>query len=75
MPSRNQLKQYAAQSLAELFGTFLLILIGNLGVAQDKFMRPTSLGAIGSHISYGTGVYAGIMIAGPFTGEISVRGT
>ena len=63
-----QLKQYAAQCLAELFGTFLLILIGNLSVAQFKFTKPTPNNNIGVNLSYATGVYVALMVAGPISG-------
>ncbi|CAF0903015.1 unnamed protein product [Adineta ricciae] len=63
-----QLKQFAAQCLAELFGTFLLILIGNLSVAQFKFTKPTPNNNIGVNLSYATGVYVALMVAGPISG-------
>ncbi|CAF2269118.1 unnamed protein product [Rotaria magnacalcarata] len=61
-----KLKQYAAQCLAELFGTFILILIGDLSVAQNKFTKSSV--SLGVNISYGTAVYVAIMIAGPISG-------
>ena len=63
-----QLKQYAAQCLAELFGTFILMTIGNLGVAQFKFSKPAINNSLGVHLSYGTGVYVALMVAGPISG-------
>ncbi|CAF3329593.1 unnamed protein product [Rotaria socialis] len=66
MSRATKLKQYAAQCLAELFGTFVLMLIGNLAVAQFKFTKPDS--ALGVNISYGAGVYMALMIAGPISG-------
>ncbi|UJR28156.1 hypothetical protein I4U23_009410 [Adineta vaga] len=63
-----QLKQYAAQCLAELFGTFLLILIGNLSVAQYKFTKPVVNNNLGVNLSYATGVYVALMVAGPISG-------
>jgi glycerol uptake facilitator-like aquaporin len=64
-----QLKQYAAQCLAELFGTFVLILIGNLSVAQYKFSKPQNKDSLGVNLSYATGVYVALMVAGPISGE------
>jgi glycerol uptake facilitator-like aquaporin len=63
-----QLKQYAAQCLAELFGTFLLIFIGNLSTAQYKFSKPQPATTLGVHLSYATGVYVALMVAGPISG-------
>jgi glycerol uptake facilitator-like aquaporin len=70
MSSASHLKQYAAQCLAELFGTFLLILIGNLSVAQFKFSKPTINNNLGINLSYATGVYVALMVAGPISGKI-----
>jgi glycerol uptake facilitator-like aquaporin len=64
----SQLKQYAAQCLAEFFGTFLLVLIGNLSVAQYKFTETPIESKLGIHLSYATGVYAALMVAGPISG-------
>lgn len=61
------LKQYAAQCLAEFFGTFILIFIGNLAVAQTKFSKPP-VDNLGINLAYGTGVYVALMVAGPISG-------
>ncbi|CAF0819631.1 unnamed protein product [Rotaria sp. Silwood1] len=63
-----QLKQYVAQFVAELFGTFVLIFIGDLSVAQYKFTKPRINSNFGINLSYGTGVYVALMIAGPISG-------
>ncbi|CAF3368290.1 unnamed protein product [Rotaria sp. Silwood1] len=62
-----QLKQYVAQFVAELFGTFVLIFIGDLSVAQYKFTKPRINSNFGINLSYGTGVYVALMIAGPIS--------
>ena len=64
-----RLKQYAAQCLAELFGTFALVFIGNLSVAQAKLSNPPVTDGLGVNLSYATGVYVALMIAGPISGE------
>ncbi len=68
-----QLKQYAAQCLAELFGTFILVFIGNLAMAQAKFdakLRDLPIhDGLGVHLSYATGIYVALMVAGPISGE------
>jgi len=63
-----QLKQYAAQCLAELFGTFILVLFGDLGIAQAKLSIPRIYGGLGVHLSTATGVYVALMVAGPISG-------
>ncbi|CAF0755963.1 unnamed protein product [Adineta steineri] len=63
-----ELKQYSAQCLAELFGTFLSILIGNLSVAQYKFTKPSPGTNLGITLSFATGVYVALMVAGPISG-------
>jgi glycerol uptake facilitator-like aquaporin len=63
-----QLKQYAAQCLAEFFGTFLLIFIGNLSNAQSKFSKPPPESNLGVNLSFATGVYVALMVAGPISG-------
>ena len=63
-----QLKQYAAQCLAELFGTFLLVFIGNLSVAQSKLSTPPVQDGLGVNLSYATGLYVALMVAGPISG-------
>ncbi|CAF0852714.1 unnamed protein product [Rotaria sordida] len=63
-----QLKQFAAQCLAELFGTFIMIFIGNLSVAQYTFTKPRINSNFGINLSYATGVYAALMVAGPISG-------
>ena len=70
MVQTEQLKQYAAQSLAELFATFLMIFIGNLSVAQNKFKPPESQNDMGVHLSYAIGVYVALMVAGPVSGRL-----
>jgi glycerol uptake facilitator-like aquaporin len=64
----SQLKQYAAQCLAEFFGTFLLVLIGNLSVAQYKFTEATVESKLGINLSYAAGIYVALMVAGPISG-------
>ena len=70
MVHAKELKQYAAQCLAELFGTFLLILIGEASVAQYKFTRQPAQMTLPIHISFGVGIYVAIMVAGPFSGKM-----
>lgn len=61
-------KQYAAQCLAEFFGTFVLVLIGNLAVAQAKLSKPPVTDGFGPNLAYATGVYVALMVAGPISG-------
>ena len=70
MVHARELKQYAAQCLAELFGTFLLILIGEAAVAQYKFTRQPSQTTLPIHIAFGIGTYVALMVAGPFSGKM-----
>jgi len=63
-----QLKQYAAQCLAEFFGTFILVLLTDLGVAQAKLARTAVIDGLGIHLSTATGVYVALMVAGPISG-------
>ena len=65
-----RLKQYAAQCLAELFGTFILVFIGELSVAQAKLARPPVTNGFGPNLGFATGVYVALMVAGPISGEI-----
>lgn len=66
------LKQYAAQCLAELFATFLSILLGDLSVAQNKFSKPENQSSFGVSLSFSVGVYVALMVAGPISGLISL---
>ena len=68
MLQAKRLKQYAAQCLAELFGTFVLVFIGNLAAAQAKLSRPPVVDGFGPNLAYATGVYVALMIAGPISG-------
>lgn len=68
-----RLKQYAAQCLAECFGTFVLVFIGDLAVAQAKLARPPATDGFGANLGFATGVYVALMIAGPISGEIQRR--
>jgi glycerol uptake facilitator-like aquaporin len=63
-----RLKQYAAQCLAELFGTFWLVLLGDLAVAQAKFSKSLVPDVLGPNLSFATGVYVALMVAGPISG-------
>mgnify|MGYP002378514032 CR=1 FL=1 len=65
-----RLKQYLAQCLAELFGTFILVFIGNLSVAQAKLSNLPRNDGFAVNLSYSTGVYVALMIAGPISGMI-----
>jgi glycerol uptake facilitator-like aquaporin len=65
-----ELKQYAAQSLAELYGTFILILIGEAAVAQYKFIRQPTQTNLPIHICFGIGTYVALMVAGPISGKV-----
>ncbi|CAF0902418.1 unnamed protein product [Didymodactylos carnosus] len=65
---RDELKEYARQCIAELFGTMVLIFIGNGSVAQNKFTDPASRSTLSINIAFGIGVYAGIMVAGHISG-------
>jgi glycerol uptake facilitator-like aquaporin len=68
MIQAKRLKQYAAQCLAELFGTFILVFIGNLAVAQAKLSDPPVKDGFGPNLAFATGVYVALMIAGPISG-------
>ncbi len=68
MIQAKRLKQYAAQCLAELFGTFILVFIGNLAVAQAKLSDPPVTDGFGPNLAFATGVYVALMIAGPISG-------
>lgn len=63
-----RLKQYLAQCLAELFGTFILVFIGNLSVAQARLSRLPRNDGFAVNLSYSTGVYVALMVAGPISG-------
>ena len=54
-----ELRQYVAQSVAEFFGTFMLILIGESAIAQYKFSQDTRSTPLAINISFGIGVYTG----------------
>ncbi len=68
MIQAKRLKQYAAQCLAELFGTFILIFIGDLAAAQAKLSNPPVIDGFGPNLALATGVYVALMIAGPISG-------
>ena len=59
MPPVKELHQYMAQCLAECFSTFMLILIGESGIAQYKFARNGNHSPITVNLSFAIGVYTG----------------
>jgi glycerol uptake facilitator-like aquaporin len=59
MPKVKELHQYMAQCLAECFSTFMLILIGEAGIAQYKFARNGNHSPITVNLSFAIGVYTG----------------
>jgi len=68
MVTTKELQQYAVQFLAECFGTCILILIGEGGLANYKFAGQTSHSTLPIAIAFGVGVYAAMMISGPISG-------
>ena len=59
MTKKTELQQYFAQFIAEFFSTLMLILIGESGIAQDKFSRKTDHSPITVNLSFAIGVYTG----------------
>jgi glycerol uptake facilitator-like aquaporin len=68
-----QLKQYSAQCLAEFFGTFIFVFVGNLSVAQAKLSTPPVADSFGVNLAFATGIYLGIMVAGPISGKVQKK--
>lgn len=66
------LKQYSLEFLSETFATCLLILFGNLAVAQKKFTPREDRTEIGPHITYGIGVYVALTIGNPVSSRFHV---
>ncbi len=60
MAKVKELQQYIAQCIAECFGTFMLILIGEASIAQYKLSRQGNHSIIPINLSFGIGVYTGI---------------
>lgn len=60
MAKVKELEQYLAQSVAECFATFMLILIGESGIAQYKLSRQGNHSTITINLSFAIGVYTGI---------------
>lgn len=54
-----EIKKYTAQCVAELFATFMLILIGESAIAQFKFSGNNNQSPILINLSFGIGVYTG----------------
>jgi glycerol uptake facilitator-like aquaporin len=61
MVKTKELQQYMAQCVAECFSTFMLILIGEASIAQYKFDRNTNRSPLTINVSFGIGVYTGIL--------------
>ncbi len=59
MTKVKELQQYLAQSIAECFSTFILILIGESAIAQYKFTQSIYHSPISINLSFGIGVYTG----------------
>ena len=53
------IQQYSVELLAECFGTCILILIGEGGIANYKFARQTSHSKFPISLAFGIGVYSG----------------
>ena len=67
MAKSKELQQYFAQSIAECFSTFMLILIGEASIAQYKFTGHKYHSAITINLSFGIGVYAGTELINTFS--------
>jgi len=68
MVTKKDLRRYFVELLAECFGTCLLILIGEGGIANYKFSRQLSHSTLPISISFSVGVYIALMVAGPVSG-------
>lgn len=60
MAKVKELQQYTAQCIAECFGTFMLILIGEAGIAQYKLSKQGNHSTITINLSFAIGVYTGM---------------
>jgi len=68
MLKKKDFQRYFVELLAECFGTCLLILIGEGGIANYKFSRQLSHSTLPISISFSVGVYIALMVAGPVSG-------
>jgi len=73
MAKVKELQQYMAQSIAECFSTFMLILIGEASIAQYKFSRQVYHSSIVINLSFGIGVYTGIGFFYPSIFVLSIK--
>ena len=60
MAKVKELHQYLVQGLAECFGTFMLILIGESAIAQYKLSKHQNHSTITINLGFGIAVYTGI---------------
>lgn len=67
MVKTKELQRYLVQLIGECFGTCILILIGESGIANYKFARQTSHSTLPISFAFGVGVYTGYIINNNYT--------